>query len=152
MLEGVNKQMSRYDKYNPVSGGFRAALNAAWTATSGPTSATDLNRILVVGLNGSGRVVKATTAITASGILILTGAKAAADVVDVMTHGECVEISGTDMQSGTAPVAGAKLYLDATASRLTATAPAAGAAGFYVGQVVEVGRLVVRCQYLGVPV
>jgi hypothetical protein len=137
--------MSRYDKYNPVSGGFRAALNAAWTATSGPSSATDLSRILVVGLNGSGRVVKATTVALASGILILTGAKAAGDVVDVMTDGEVVEVSGSDMQSGTAPVAGAKLYLDTTASRLTATAPGAGVNGFYVGQVVEVGRLVVRC-------
>lgn len=144
--------MSRYDKYNPVSGGFRAALNAAWTATSGPTSATDLNRILVVGLNGSGRVVKATTVALASGILILTGPKAAADVVDVMTHGECVEISGTDMESGTAPTAGQKLWFNATASRLTSTAPAAGVAGFYVGQIVEVGRLVVRCQNLAVPV
>lgn len=145
--------MSRYDKYNPISGGFRAALNAAWTATSGPSSVTDLNRILVVGLNSSGRVVKATTAITASGILIAhVNPMAAGDIADVMTHGEVVEISGADMQSGTAPTAGQKLYLDATASRLTSTAPAAGAAGFYVGQVVEVGRLVVRCQYLGVPV
>ena len=144
--------MSRYDKYNPISGGFRAALNAAWTATSGPSSATDLNRILVVGLNSSGKVIKTTTAATSSGILILTGAKAANDIVDVMTDGEVVEISGTDMESGTAPTAGQKLYLNATASRLTSTAPAAGAAGFYVGQIVEVGRLVVRCQYMGVPV
>ena len=137
--------MSRYDKYNPVSGGFRAALNAAWTATSGPTSATDLNRILVVGINGSGRVVKATTVALASGILILTGAKAAADVVDVMTDGEVVEMGAADMQSGVAPVAGAKLYFDATASRLTATAPGVGVNGFYVGQIIEAGRLVVRC-------
>ena len=144
--------MSRYDKYNPVSGGFRVPLNAAWTATSGPTSATDLNRILVVGVNGSGRAVKATTVALASGILILTGAKAAGDVVDIMTHGEVVEISGTDMESGTAPTAGQKLWFNATASRLTSTAPAAGVAGFYVGQIIEVGRLVVRCQNLAVPV
>jgi hypothetical protein len=144
--------MSRYDKYNPVSGGFRAALNAAWTATSGPTSATDLNRILVVGVNGSGRVVKATTVALASGILILTSPKAAADVVDVMTDGEVVEISGTDMESGTAPTAGQKLWFNATASRLTSTAPTAGVAGFYVGQIIEVGRLVVRCKNVAVPV
>ena len=144
--------MSRYDKYNPVSGGFRAALNAAWTATSGPTSATDLNRILVVGVNGSGRVVKATTVALASGILILTGPKAAADVVDVMTDCEVVEISGTDMESGTAPTAGQKLWFNATASRLTSTAPTAGVAGSYVGQIIEVGRLVVRCKNVAVPV
>lgn len=137
--------MSRYDKYNPVSGGFRVPLNAAWNATSGPASVTDLSRILVVGVNGSGRAVKATTVALASGILILTGAKAAGDVVDVMTDGEVVEISGTDMQSGTAPTAGQKLYLDTTASRLTSTAPGVGVNGFYVGQIIEAGRLVVRC-------
>lgn len=145
--------MSRYDKVNPISGSFRAGLNAAWTATSGPSSATDLNRILVVGLNSSGRIVKATTAATASGILIVHDQPAAAgDIHDVMTHGEVVEISGTDMQSGTAPTAGQKVYLDTTASRLTTTAPVAGAEGFYVGQIVEAGRLVVRCQRVAVPV
>lgn len=66
--------------------------------------------------------------------------------MDVMTHGEVVEVDAADMQSGVAPVAGAKLYYDATASRLTATAPGAGVNGFYVGQMVEAGRLVVRCQ------
>lgn len=137
--------MSRYDKYNPVSGGFRVPLNAAMNATSGPASVTDLNRILVVGVNGSGRAIKATTVALASGILILTGAKAAGDVVDVMTDGEVVEISGTDMQGGVAPTAGQKLYLDTTASRLTSTAPGVGVNGFYVGQVIEAGRLVVRC-------
>lgn len=145
--------MSRYDKVNPISGSFRAPLNAAWTATSGPSSATDLNRILVVGLNSSGKIVKATTPITCSGLLIVHDVAAAAnDIHDVMTDGEIVEISGADMQSGTAPTAGQKLYMDATASRLTSTAPVAGAAGFYVGQVVEAGRLVVRCAYLAVPV
>jgi hypothetical protein len=139
--------MSRYDKYNPISGGFRAKLNAAWTATSGPSSVTDLNRILVVGLNSSGLIIKATTVAIASGLLIVHDVAAAAlDVHDVMTAGEIVEISGADMQSGTAPTAGQKLYLDTTASRLTSTAPGAGVNGFYVGQVVEVGRLVVRCQ------
>ena len=141
--------MSRYDKYNPVSGGFRAPLNAAWTATSGPTSATDLNRILVVGLNGSGRVVKATTATAALGVLIVTAAKAAGDIVDVMTHGEIVELDGSDIQGGVAVAAGVKVYFDATASRLTTTVPADAAAGFLVGWTVEADRLVVRCQNTG---
>jgi len=138
--------MSRYDKYNPISGGFRAGLNAAWTATSGPAGVSDLNRILCVGINGSGRIVKATTALTVAGLLIVhMTPRGAGDVVDVMTHGEIVEISGTDMQSGAAPVAGDRLYLDATASRLSTTAPGAGVNGFFVGQVIEAGRLVVRC-------
>jgi hypothetical protein len=139
--------MSRYDKVDPIAGGFRAKLAAAWTATSGPSSVTDLNRILVVGLNSSGQIVKAATVAAASGLLIVHAVAAAAgDVMDVMTHGEIVEISGSDMQSGTAPTAGQKLYYEATASRLTSTAPGVGVNGFYVGQVVEVGRLVVRCQ------
>jgi hypothetical protein len=141
--------MSRYDKYNPVSGGFRAPLAAAWTATSGPSGVTDLNRVIVVGLNSSGRVVKATTAAAAVGILILTQAKAAGDIVDVMTAGEVVELDGADIQGGVAEGAGEKLYLDATASRLADDAPAAGAVGFLVGWTVEADRLVVRCQHIG---
>jgi hypothetical protein len=102
---------------------------------------------MCVALNASGQVIKATTVAAASGILIVHAVAAAAgDVIDVMTHGEVVEISGADMQGGVAPTAGQKLYMDTTASRLTSTAPGAGVNGFYVGQVVEVGRLVVRCQ------
>lgn len=139
--------MARYDKVDPISGGFRAKLAAAWTATSGPGSVTDLNRILVVGLNGSGQIVKSASVAACTGILVVHDVAAAAgDVMDVMTAGEVVEISASDMQSGVAPVAGAKLYYDSTASRLTATPPGAGVNGFYVGQVVEAGRLVVRCQ------
>ena len=143
--------MSRYDKYDPIAGGFRAPLNAAWTATSGPSGVTDLNRVIVVGINSSGKVVKATTPAAAVGVLILTGPKAAGDVVDVMTHGEIVEIDGADIQGGTAEAAGDKLYLDATASRLNDDAPAAGAVGFLVGWLVETGgtRLIVRCQHIG---
>lgn len=141
--------MSRYDKYNPVSGGFRAPLYAAMTATSGPGGVTDLNRIHVVAINSSGRVIKATSVATASGIMIITSAKAAGDIVDVMTHGEIVEMDGADIQGGTAEAAGDKLYLDTTASRLANTAPAAGAVGFYVGQLIEADRLVVRCQHVG---
>lgn len=141
--------MSRYDKYDPRVGGFRAKLNADWNSTSGPTSATDLNRVLVVGINGSGRVLKAAAAVDAVGVLILTGAKLAGDPVDVMTAGEIVEVDGADFQGGSAPAAGAKVYFDATASRLTTTAPADATVGFYVGHMVEATRLVVRCQKIG---
>lgn len=141
--------MSRYDKYDPRVGGFRAKLNADWNATSGPTGVTDLNRVLVVGINTSGRVLKAAAAINAVGVMVLTGAKAAGDPVDVMTHGEIVEIDGDDFQGGVAPTAGDKVYYDSTASRLTTTAPADATVGFYVGHMVEATRLVVRCQKIG---
>lgn len=138
--------MSRYDKYNPVSGGFRAKLNAAWNATSGPSSVTDLNRIIVVELNSSGRLIKATSALTACGIVILTGPKAAGDVVDVMTAGEVVEVDGNDVQGGVAPAAGERFFFDATASRLAkVAAPTAGTNYLLVGRTVEATRLIVRC-------
>lgn len=137
--------MSRIDKYDPKDGGFRAPLNAAWTSTSGPAGVSDLNRVIVVALNGSGRVIKATTAAAAVGVVCLDKASyAAGDVVDVMTDGEIVELAAADLQTGS-PAAGTKYYLDTTASRLAATAPGAGVNGFYVGTTVEAGRLVVRC-------
>lgn len=145
--EGIT--ISRYDKYDPKDGGFRAPLNAALTATSGPGGVTDLNRILVVGINSSGRILKSASIAACTGIIIATKAMAVADQIDVMTDGEVVEMDGSDIQGGTAGTAGQKLWYDSTASRLTATSPVAGAAGFYVGQLVEPGRLIVRCQYWG---
>lgn len=136
--------MARYDKYDPKDGGFRAPLNAAWNATSGPAGVSDLNRVIAVGLNGNGRVVKATTAAAAVGVVVVSAAKNAGEIVDIMTDGEIVELDANDIQGATAPTAGTKYYLDATASRLAATAPGAGINGFYVGTTVEAGRLVVR--------
>lgn len=141
---GVKYRMSRYDKYNPISGGFRAPLNAAWTATSGPSSVTDLFRVMGVSLNASGKLIKAASALAACGIVIAHGAKAANEVVDVMTSGEVVELDALDIQAGTAPTAGTPYYLDLTAGRLTATAPGAGVNALRVGFTVEATRLVVR--------
>lgn len=141
--------MSRYDKYSPRAGGFRAKLNAAWNTTSGPGGVTDLNRVIVVELNASGRVIKATSAVTAVGVVILTGPKAAGDVVDVMTAGEIVEIDGNDVQGGVAPTAGQRYFFDATASRLAlVAAPVAGTNYFLIGRMVEATRLVVRTQWV----
>lgn len=140
--------MSRFDKYDPRDGGFRAPLNAALTATSGPSGVTDLGRILVVGLNGSGRVIKATSAITAVGVIIANGPMAAGDITDVMTDGEIVELAAADLQSGS-PAAGTHYIFDSTASRLAAIGtPAAGTNVFRVGWTVEAGRLVVRARMI----
>lgn len=137
--------MSRYDKYDPKSGGFRAPLNAAWNATSGPSSATDLFRVTAVALNGSGRLIRATTALMCVGIVVVHGAKNAGEPVDVMTDGEVIELDAADIQGATAPTAGTKYYFDATAGRLVANAaPTAGTNYFYVGTTVEASRLVVR--------
>lgn len=142
--------MSRIDKWHPAVGTFRAPSNVAINATSGPSSVTDLNRILVVGLNSSGRVIKAATALAASGIIIATRPFAAGEMIDVFTLGEVAEIDGADIQGGVAATAGQKLYLDTTASRLVANAaPTVGTNYFYVGQVAldplgAATRLVVR--------
>lgn len=138
--------MSRIDKTNSAIGNFRAPVNAAWNATSGPAGVTDLNRVIVVALNGSGRVIKATTAASAVGVVCLSTPKATGEMVDVLTNGEIVELDAADIQGATTPTAGTKYVLDTTASRLAAQgAPAAGTNVFYVGTTVEAGRLVVRC-------
>lgn len=137
--------MSRYDKNDPKVGNFRVPLNAAWTATSGPSGVTDLNRVICVALNGSGRLIKATTSLMCVGIFIAHKAMAAGDIADVMTAGEVVELDAADIQGATTPTAGTKYYFDATAGRLVANAaPTAGTNYFYVGTTVEATRLVVR--------
>jgi hypothetical protein len=118
--------MARYDKYDPISGGNRAALNAAWLDA-------DLGQVIGVSLNASGKLVKGTAAQSGfAGVVCLTSSRAANDVVDVMQAGEIVECAGL--------AAGTKYYVTA-AGALTATATG----NYYVGFTVEADRLVVRC-------
>lgn len=142
--------MSRYDKVGPLTGSFRAPSNIAWTYTAPVAgveqAANDVFRVCGVGLNGSGRIIKATNALTSVGIVIAHGPKAVGDVLDVMTNGEVVELGTGDIQGLTAPAAGTKYYLDFTTGRLVANAaPTVGTNYFYVGTTVEATRLVVRC-------
>lgn len=136
--------MSRYDKYNGVCGGFRAPLAAAWNATTGPASVTDLGRILCIALNGSGQIIKAASAAACRGVVIVNQASIAGDVVDVMTAGQIVEVDGNDFQSGSVPAAGALVFYDTAASRLTTTPPTTATVSFQVGTMVEATRLVVN--------
>lgn len=137
--------MSRYDKYDPKAGGFRAPANAAWTATSGPSGVSDLFRVTGVMLNGSGRALRATSALACVGITIAHGPKDAGSPLDIMTNGEVIELDAADIQGATSPTAGTKYYLDLTAGRLVANgAPTAGTNYFYVGTTVEANRLIVR--------
>jgi hypothetical protein len=145
--------MARYDKYDPISGGFRAKLNADLTLDGngefGPRA---------VSLNTSGRVVVGTAGQSGLvGILVKNAAKQAVtrwglstsgtpnaaapigalagDVVDIMTNGEIVEVTG--FTAGQPVYAHADGSLDAVAT-----------AGTKVGYIVEVvngrGRMVVR--------
>ena len=145
---------ARYDKYEPISGGFRAALAADLTFDAaghfGPK---------VVSLNASGAVVVGTAGQSGGvGVLVKNiplypnlgnipgainagvpiGGKAT-NVVDIMTHGEIVGCVGL--------VAGTTYYSDA-AGVLTATAPVAGTNACLVGHTVEADRLVVRFRNL----
>lgn len=122
--------MARYDKYEPKSGGFRAALAADLTATS----KTGNGNPLACTLDGNGRVVFAgITADNLRGVVVTTRNLKAGDIVDVMTHGEIVEMA-------------------ATAAGATVTTTAAGVLDdiavsgtqFKVGHTVEATRLVVR--------
>ena len=141
--------MARYDKYDPISGGFRAKLNANLTPDAdgqvGPVGVT---------LNTSGRVVVGGAA--AVGVLVKNASHQAAprystgmqgapnpdafigqragDVVDVMTSGEIVGLSSLGLTPG------ATIYADATTGELTETATGNTKVGFMV----EADRLVVR--------
>ncbi len=121
--------MARYDKYEPLTGGFRAALSADWLDA-------DLNKVVAVSLNASGKVIKGTGGQTGFvGVVCLTKKRYAGDIVDVMQDGEIVELTGL--------VAGDEYWAVANGEGITATQ----AAGLRkVGWTVEATRLVVRCQ------
>jgi len=86
--------MARYDKYDPISGGFRANLAAAITDTA------KIGVPLAVGLNASGEVVEGSGATGVRGVLVADQAKAAREVVDVMTAGEIVDLDEDDFDPG----------------------------------------------------
>jgi len=135
----------RYDKYNPIGGGFRARLNADLTV-----DAEGSTGVKVVSLNASGRVVIGTagqsgfvgvmvknvpfspslgsTAGSAQ-IAVPIGGRAG-DVVDIMKAGEIVDCAG--LAAGTRYYAKSDGTLSTTASD-----------GAYVGHTVEATRLIV---------
>lgn len=126
--------MARFDKYDPVSGGFRAPLAADWLLA-------DYGVPLAVGLDANGRVVKGNGNTGVVGVVCVDGQirngvlvsqpKIAGEIVDVMTSGEIVDCAGL--------VAG-----DAYGS-VAATGVLASTAGLLqVGNTVEATRLVVR--------
>jgi len=122
--------MARYDKYEPISGGFRAKLNANW-------SSSDLNKVCPVSLNASGKVVKGTAGQSGFvGVVCLTKVLNADDVVDVMQDGEITELTG--LAAGTAYYALANGDGVATTNTLPK-----------VGWTVEATRMIVRCNVTG---
>lgn len=144
--------MARYDKYEPIAGGFRARLSAALTLANGSIGP------VAVSLNGSGQVVVGTGGQSGIvGVLVKNVAKGpvgawgtslsggtpnahapigaqAGDVVDIMTNGEIVDLDTDDFPAGSMIYAAT----DGTLSDTSATG------SFVIGHTVEAGRLVVR--------
>ena len=114
----------RYDKYDPVSGGFRAPLAANYTG---------VETAIGVGLDANGRVVPGAGVTGVIAVLISTRTRKALDYVDCMTAGEIVEFGGN---SGT-------VYTANTTTGAITTG-AASATQTPVGFAVEDDRLVVR--------
>lgn len=145
--------MARYDKYDPISGGFRAPLAANLTLTNGefgPKAVSlDVNGRVVVGTAGTsglvGIVVKnaARTPWTTATVgpqgtpnaATAIGAMAG-DIVDVMTSGEIVSLVGAGI---TGLAAGQPIYAT-PAGDLTNVATA----NIKVGYTVEADRFIVR--------
>lgn len=133
--------MARYDKYDPISGGFRAPLAADFPLG---TNNVNLGKVYAVGLNSSGQAVLGVGQTGYVGVLVLTSPKYAGDAVDIMTHGEIVDLNTASPfdNFAAAPVAGTAYYGDVAgnAGGVTATATSNKKLGFTV----EAKRLIVR--------
>lgn len=118
--------MARFDKYNPVSGGFRAPLNASYTGSA---------NVVGVGINGSGKVVVGAGVTGVIGAICSPLSKNAGDIIDVMTDGEIVQA---------ALVAGTLYTVNTTSGAVSSAAPSATQTP--LGWTVEADRLIVRAQ------
>jgi hypothetical protein len=119
--------VARYDKYDPIDGGFRAPLAADWLEA-------DLNEVFAVGLDANGAVVKGAGNSGVKGVLVLTKIVRAGKVVDVMTDGEIVE-----MDVNHAGITAGTSYYGSAAGALTTVNTDKP-----IGHTVEASRLVVR--------
>lgn len=116
---------SVYDKYDPISGGFRAPLAADMDAADTPIG---------VGLDSSGEVDPGEGQTGVIGVVCLTRDMKAGDIVDVMTDGEIADAAG--IAAGTVVTANTTTGVisdgDASASQIA------------VGFTAEASRLIVR--------
>lgn len=132
--------MARYDKYDSKMSGTRAFLAADWLAT-------DLEKVVGVGLNAAGQLVKGAGVTGVIGVLVLTRVvKAGREPVDPMKRGEIVEFDTTGRERAVfaAAAPGTRYAVDAAGAVVALVGSAAPAAGqTYIGHTVEKGRLVV---------
>lgn len=124
--------MSRYDKYDPYDGGFRARLNAALTSS-------DVGKIRAVSINASGRVVIGGAALTdLRGLICPTEPMPAGAAIDVMTDGEIADATTT---AGAALTAGSVVY-----AHIDGTVDNTVTSGKAMAWNVEATRIIVRAQ------
>lgn len=116
--------MARFDKYEPMSGGFRAPLAAAYAGSDLPVG---------VGLDVAGRVVVGGGNTGIVGVICVPDARNAGDIVDCMTDGEIVDFAGA---------AGTVVTADDATGVVDNTALGAGRTR--IGHTVEATRVVVR--------
>lgn len=135
--------MSRYDKYNPKVGGYRAPLAADFPANK-------VEHVVGVGHDVAGRLVIGAGVTGVRGVLVLTKARKAGEIVDVMTAGEIVEFGPSDAGSEAGVDFGdpGTLYYSATNGEVTETS---AAGKFYVGHTVTGQRLIVRFDATAIP-
>lgn len=117
--------MARYDKYEPLAGGFRAPLAADYAGSDTPIG---------VSVNSSGRLVPGAGNTGIIGVLLKREAAKAGDVVDVMDAGDIVSVAG--FTAGT-------VYTANTTTGVISSGAASGTQ-IKVGFTVEATRLVVR--------
>lgn len=135
--------MARYDKYQPLAGGFRAPLAAAIVAAEDATNQVGIP--LAMGLDGQGRAVIGAGNTGVLGVYVADQAKAVGDIADIMTAGEIVDLDGAAFVPGTT-------YFGQTDGSVNATAGGARV-GFTVGDVsVTTGEVRPRLVVRSVPV
>lgn len=123
--------MSRYDKFDSLVSGPRAALAADMTDVD------KLNRAFGVGLDVNGRVVYGAGVTGIVGLLVLTRHAYAGDIVDIMDLGEIVEFDPT--VAGTKAAAASNWYAADADGTISGTDT-----DTFVGYTIEPGRLRVR--------
>lgn len=133
--------MARFDKYAPISGGFRGKLKVALTVAT----AADKEKVYGVSIEAAtGLVLLGGAATAIVGIINVRESKAAGDMVDVMTSGELADFNFLN-DGTTATVLGTAYYADNVTGALTATTTSNKRIGQMVADsVTGRNRLVVR--------
>jgi hypothetical protein len=140
--------MSRFDKYDPIAGGFRGKLKLAFVVTGATPAITAVNKERLFGVSieaATGLVLIGGAVGAVRGIVNIREDHAAGDMVDVMSSGEVINFNF--LNDGTTPtVLGTPYHADAATGAPTATAASNKGIGFLIADSVSGrNRLIVRC-------